>query len=88
MKKVFVEPSMRKIELNLSENIAESGKIVEKGFYFLYHWWECSIQDANVRIDEASLEQMWACYADGSESENLRGRVLVPEEIVRAHLKY
>lgn len=89
MKKTFVEPKMRKIELNLSENIAESQSVVEIGFIFWYHWTECTVQSSGMLLNQGpSNDLLWACFADGSESTNFRGRTVVPEEVVRMNLGY
>ena len=72
MKKVFVEPSMRKIELNLSENIAESGSDY-KGLHFEAHYTVCTITDTRYTMD-SELPNLWVlmgCISniDDGESE-------------------
>ena len=90
MKKVFVEPEMKKIELNLSENIAESHKIVFSGFYFNEQFLACTVQYSGKKLSEGVPDdQLLACYAesDGATTYS-RGRVFVPEETVRMYIRY
>lgn len=89
MKKVFVEPKIKKIELNLSENIAESKTTDGMMFYFWYHWTECTVQHSNKLLSQGvPNDELWLCFANETESTSLRGRMAVPEEIVRMNLKY
>ena len=65
MKKVFVEPKMNKIELNLSENIADSGSDY-KGLHFNAYYEVCTIQTTNYTInDNAYIFELLACMSDG-----------------------
>ena len=90
MKKVFVEPEIKKIELNLSENIAQSGTnqgTDEIGFHFWYHWTNCTVQYSNKFITQGVPEsELWACYADES-TMRMRGGMIVPEETVRRYMR-
>lgn len=65
MKKVFVEPQMSKIELNLNENIAESGSDY-KGLHFNAYYEVCTIQTTTYTIkDNAYIYELLACMSDG-----------------------
>ena len=87
MKKIFVEPSMKKIELNLSENIAESAGVVINGFYFNHEFLACTVQYSGKRLSEGIPDdKLLECFA--SSGANTRGRILVPEEKVRMYLRY
>ena len=87
MKKVFVEPDMKKIELNLSENIATSKVLIKDGFYFTYDWWEYTVQFSGKKLTQGvSEDELWACYVD--ENTRIGRGTVVPEEIVRMNMKY
>ena len=89
MKKTFVEPSIKKFELNLSENIAESIPNIQMGFIFWFYWENCTVQYTNRLITQGNDPgDLRLCYADGTESTNLKGRTIVPEEQVRMFIKY
>ena len=69
MKKVFVEPEMKKIELNLNENIANSGDIL--GYHFLTTIRGCTIQDTGFFIwDDFQDSEVSSClmYASNRSS--------------------
>ena len=51
MKKLFVEPEMQIIELNLQENIAASMQ-VSMGYYFLVSLFSCHIVDTGKYVRE------------------------------------
>ena len=84
MRKVFVEPEMKKIELNLSENIATS-KVIEEGFIFYYQWDSCTLQETGKTLEEATFAEMKTCKV--KEGEKILGGTVVSEEIVRMHMK-
>lgn len=52
MKKVFVEPEMHRIELNLQENIATSNQQVSMGYYFLTSLFGCHIMNTGKYVGE------------------------------------
>lgn len=84
MKKVFVEPEMKKIELNLCENIANSGEIV--GYHFLSTMKRCTIQDTGFHIwDDFTDEQVSSCLIYAS-SQSAFGTV-VPQEEMRVYMR-
>ena len=88
MKRIFVEPDIRKIEMNLTENIASSSPVSdEMGFYFWFHWTDCTVQHSGKLITQGVSEaELWACYSEGNAKA--RGGTIVPEKIVRMHMKY
>ena len=79
MKKVFVEPKMKKIELNLNENIANSGEIL--GYHFLTTMRKCLIQDTDFFIwDDFQDYQVSSCLIYAS-SKSKFGTVVSPAEM-------
>lgn len=84
MKKVFVEPEMKKIELNLSENIANSGEIL--GYQFLTTMRGCTIQDTGFFIwDDFQDSQVSSCliYANSRSSFG----TVVPQSEMRMYMR-
>ena len=87
MKKTFVEPSIRKIELNLSENIAESGRTDEFGFICWYHFTECTVQHSGKTFEQGIPPvELTACYA-ASSTLKMNGGTIVPEKTVRQFMR-
>ena len=86
MKKVFVEPIMMKIELNLSENIAESGSDMY-GLHFLNHWTRCTVQTTEKTMEFVSVaEAITKGCVSGLYAESTDGST-VPLESVRMYMK-
>lgn len=86
MKKTFIEPNIRKIELNLSENIASSGTS-EYGFICWYHFTECTVQHSGKTFAEGiPPKELTACYASSGTSK-MRGGMIVSEEIARMYIR-
>lgn len=56
MKKVFVEPEMQRIELNLQENIAVSTE-ASMGYYFYVSLFTCEIQTTGKKLSEGVTEK-------------------------------
>lgn len=84
MKKVFVEPEMRKLELNLNENIAASGDIL--GYHFLTTMRSCTIQDTGFFIwDNFSDMQVSSCLIYASEART--AGTVVPQAQVRLYMR-
>lgn len=86
MKKFFVEPSIKKIELNLSENIAESGTDMY-GLHFLSHYLTCTVQSTGKMMQDVSV---WEAVQKGCVSglDNApAGGTAVPLEEVRMFMK-
>lgn len=82
MKKIFVEPSIRKIELNLSENIATSG-MDSGGIHFMSHYLECTIQDTKYTYYSENVKfwELFGCLTN-FEEDTSRGTV-IPEKVFR-----
>ena len=79
MKKNFVEPSIRKIELNLSENIAESGSDY-KGLHFNAYYEVCTIQNTNYTFHSyAPVWELFGCMSDEYNSSSSGGTVISVE---------
>ena len=85
MKKVFVEPNIKKIELNMRENIAASSSEIA-GYYFQVDLFGCSIQDTGKYYGEYTREEAETCRI--SSKAKIGGGVIVPEEEVRKYFKY
>lgn len=85
MKKVFVEPSIRKIELNLSENIAESVQ-VSMGYYFNVSLFSCTIQTTGKYVSQVTEAEAEVCLVNGNA--RIGGGVIVPWEEARIHFRY
>ena len=60
MKKVFVEPEMQIIELNLHENIAASGQIVV-GYNFLSQMLTCTVVYTGKTVFEVTAIEAEGC---------------------------
>lgn len=92
MKKVFVEPKMNRIELNLKENIASS--ITIQGYCFHGHdmLGQCDVHETGYNIGKLvsyyPTDYMYllaSCVADGSS--DLHGNeTIIPEETVMRYI--
>ena len=85
MKKVFVEPNIKKIELNMRENIAASSVNI-MGYYFLVDLFDCSIKDTGKYYGEYTREEAETCKIN--MAAKIGGGSIVPEEVVRMHFRY
>ena len=84
MKKVFVEPSIKKIELNMTENIAASGQII--GYHFLTTMLQCPIQDTGLTIfSNFKDEDVVSCLMYASEASEYG--TVVSRSKVRRYMK-
>ena len=84
MKKVFVEPEVKKIELNMRESIAASGDIL--GYHFITTMRGCSIQDTGFFIwDDFQDSQVASCLIYASEASEFG--TVVPEAKVRRYMR-
>ena len=85
MKKVFVEPEMQIIELNLHENIAASGQTII-GYNFLTEMFTCNVVYTGKKIFEVTQEEANLCavYAQ-AKSRSLM--IFYPIEQVRPHFR-
>lgn len=86
MKKVFVEPEVKRIELNLGENIANSQQQPQMGYYFNIAFLSCTVQDTGLYIYHISSEsQLINCMM--SPRAKIGGGTLVPREEVIPYLR-
>ena len=84
MKKVFLEPEMRKIELNLRENIATSSQI-SMGYYFNVTLFSCTIQSTNKFVGQVTEQEAAVCLV----SANARSLgMIIPREEVLPHFRH
>lgn len=60
MKKVFVEPEMHKIELNLQENIAASGQTII-GYNFLSQMLTCTVMYTGKTVFQVTATEAEGC---------------------------
>ena len=86
MKKVFVEPNIRKIELNLSENIAESGTDMY-GLHFMNHWTSCTVQTTGKKMDDVTVGQAIAGGCVSGLYGATRSGSTVPLDEVKMYMK-
>ena len=86
MKKIFVEPSLRKIELNLSENIAESGTDMY-GLHFLSHYTRCTVQTTGKYMQDVSVFEAISSGCVTGLDKAASGATAVPLEEVRMYMK-
>ena len=84
MKKIFIEPEMQKIELNLHENIAASSE-VSMGYYFNVSLWMCTIQDTGKKLSDGvtEAESVGCLVTNGKRSLGM----IIPREEVLPHFK-
>ena len=84
MKKVFVEPDMQKIELNLRENIAASQQ-VNMGYYFTTSLFTCTIVTTGKRLSDGVTELEAAACLVSSRTRSIMQ--FYPREEVIPHFK-
>ena len=87
MKKVFVEPEIKKIELNLSENIANSGGKDIFGFRFWIDMYTCTIQETNKYYHEVTFKEAEDYGCKVMDDFQTRGGMVIPVEVLRMHMK-
>ena len=86
MKKVFVEPELKRIELNLGENIANSQQEPQMGYYFNISFLFCTVQDSGLTISEVKSEnQIKNCLV--SARAKIGGGTLVSREEIIPYLR-
>ena len=71
MKKVFIEPEMQKIELNLRENIAVSSQ-VNMGYYFTVSLFSCHIVSTGKYVGQVSEDEASVCLVTGNARSIMR----------------
>ena len=87
MKKVFVEPKMKRIELNLKENIASSVQM-SMGYYFLVSLFTCVIINTGKKLSEGATEEEAiekGCLINGNS--RIGGGTIVPQNEVRPYFR-
>lgn len=84
MKKVFVEPQIKRIELNMKENIASS---VEQnmGYYFTYTLFNCTIVSTGKMVGAVTPEEAIVCMMN--PKTKIGGGTIVSENEVRPHFR-
>ena len=83
MKKVFVEPEMQKIELNLRENIAVSQQ-VNMGYYFTVSLFGCTIVTTGKHVSNITEAEAVACLVSSRTRSIMQ---FYPREEVIPHFK-
>ena len=88
MKKIFVEPALHRIELNLRENIAASegggNQEVNMGYYFTTTLFTCTIVTTGKTVGQVTEKEAEVCLV----SSNTRSlRMFYPREDVLPHFK-
>ena len=86
MKKLFVEPNMRRIELNLSENIAESGSDMY-GLHFLSNYLVCTVQTTGKTMENVTVFEAVSKGCVSGIDDAPKGGTTVPLEKVRMYMK-
>lgn len=89
MKKIFVEPKIKKIEINMNENIASSSVTGMLGYYFntgIY----CSIQNTTYTLREVydgiiTDADLVGCLVN--TNAKIGGGTIVPAEEIRPYLR-
>ena len=85
MKKLFVEPKIKRIELNMKENIANSQSTGMMGYYFNEDVF-CTIQDTNYNLGHIYMGTIDASEVDGcrisARAKIGRGTIVPNEQIV------
>ena len=80
MKKVFLEPDARRIELNLRENIATSSQ-VSLGYYFNVSLFVCTVQTTGKTLADGVTEQE-ASVCLVSNTMRALGMIIPREEVL------
>ena len=83
MKKVFVEPEMHRIELNLQENIAASTQVT-MGYLFRVDLFNCYIVSTTKKFPDFTQEDAEQCAATSVARTVLR---FYPREEVAPYFK-
>ena len=83
MKKVFVEPEMQIIQLNLQENIAASTQ-ASMGYYFMVSLFNCHIVTTKKYVGEVTEQEAVACLVSNFARSVL---TFYPREQVLPHFR-
>ena len=84
MKKVFVEPKIKRIELNMKENIASSMQY-NMGYYFTYSLFQCTIVTTGKVIGAVTEAEAEVCKMNSRV--RIGGGTMVPVEEVRPYFR-
>lgn len=79
MKKEFVEPKLKRIELNMKENIASSVQ-VSMGYYFNVTLFQCTIQSTGKYVGEVTEKDAEVCLVS-TRARIGRGMVIPVDEV-------
>ena len=85
MKKEFVEPKLKRIELNMKENIASSVQF-NMGYYFTYTLFSCEIVTTGKQVGQVSEEEAAPCMI--SPRAKIGGGMIVSAEEVRPYFRW
>lgn len=84
MKKEFVEPKVKRIELNMKENIASSLEYT-MGYYFTYGLFDCTIVTTGKKVGNVTQEEAAPCMIN--PNARIGGGTIVSEKEVRPYFK-
>lgn len=84
MKKEFVEPKLKRIELNMKENIASSVQI-SMGYYFNVSLFRCTIQSTGKFVGDVTEQEAEVCLV--STRSRIGGGMIIPVDEVRPYFR-
>ena len=84
MKQVFVEPKLKKIELNMKENIASSIQ-QSMGYYFMVTLFSCTIVTTGKFVGSTTEEEAEPCLIN--PNARIGGGIIVPVDEVRSYFR-
>lgn len=84
MKKEFVEPKIKRIELNMKENIASSMEY-NMGYYFTHSLFSCTIVTTGKKVGDVTEEAAKVCMMN--PNVRIGGGTMVSEKEVKLYLK-
>ena len=84
MKKVFVEPKIKRIELNMKENIASSLEY-SMGYYFTHSLFNCTIVTTGKTVSGVTEAEAEVCRMNGNAK--IGGGTIVPASEVRPYFR-
>lgn len=84
MKKEFVEPKVKRIELNMKENIASSVQFT-MGYYFTYTLFQCNIVTTGRPVGSVTEAEAAPCMIN--PNAKIGGGTVVSEKEVRPYFK-
>ena len=84
MKKVFVEPEIKRIELNMKENIASSLEYT-MGYYFTHSLFGCTIVTTEKMVYQVTEAEAAVCMVN--PKAKIGGIMFYPEDEVKPHFR-